>query len=111
VDALVGRASALRDVTIMQALTPGEPTYATPAVSRSFRVTSFFLHGDLRAPVMHEGRADFVPIFLSEVPGLFRERYPLDWVLVQLSPPGPPRHLHHGRVGRRGAVARHLLRS
>jgi len=86
VDALVGRAPTLRDVTIMQALTVGEPTYATPATRESFRVTSFFLNGDLRAAV-HEGRADFVPIFLSEVPGLFRERYPLDWVLVQLSPP------------------------
>jgi acyl-CoA hydrolase len=73
VAALVARAEALRDVAVIQAITLDEAAYAAPEMAASFRVTTFFLGSNTRAAV-HEGRADFVPIFLSEVPGLFLER-------------------------------------
>src|SRR4029453_2720832 len=50
---------------------------------------SFFVGPELRKPVA-EGRADFMPIFLSQIPGLFSSgRIALDVALVQLSPPAP----------------------
>jgi acetyl-CoA hydrolase len=50
------------------------------------RVNSMFISENVRAAV-NEGRADFTPIFLSEIPGLFRDQMPIDVALVHLSPP------------------------
>jgi acetyl-CoA hydrolase len=51
------------------------------------RVNTLFISPNVRTAV-HEGRADFTPVLLSEVPLLFREGHlPLDVVLVQVSPP------------------------
>src|SRR5689334_12912349 len=52
-----------------------------------FRSTSLFTGPALREPIA-EGYADFMPVFLSDIPGLFtNRRIPLDAALVQLSPP------------------------
>jgi 4-hydroxybutyrate CoA-transferase len=54
---------------------------------RSFRDKSFFVGSNLRGPV-NSGQADYIPIFFSEVPSLFRSgRVPLDICLVQVSEP------------------------
>ena len=55
-------------------------------VCRQLRLTTSFVGSELREPVA-DGRADFIPVFLSETPALFRTRHPLDWAMVQLSPP------------------------
>lgn len=86
VAAMTARAAELRDVSVVHILTLGAAPYVEPNMAASFRHTSFFVGSNVRAAI-HEGRADFVPVFLHEVPGLFAQQYPLDWALVQLSPP------------------------
>jgi acyl-CoA hydrolase len=86
VEAIAARANELRDVSIWHLPLLGKVPFVTPEFSRSFRLTTSFIGPDLREPVA-EGRADFVPVFLSETPGLFGARYPIDWAVVQLSPP------------------------
>jgi acetyl-CoA hydrolase len=84
---LVGRAEHLRDVELTHILTFAEAPYAAPQYQESFRVNALFIGHNVRTAV-HEGRADFTPIFLSEIPGLFRNGLlPLDVVLISLSPP------------------------
>lgn len=86
VDAMTARAPELRDVNVLHILTLGNAPYVAPEYAESFRHTAFFIGHNVRSAVQ-EGRADFMPIFLGEIPALFAERLPLDWALVQLSPP------------------------
>jgi acyl-CoA hydrolase len=77
----------LRDVRLYHLHLSGPVRFAEPAHAAQFRSVSLFTGGSLR-PAVQEGRADFVPVFLSEIPGLFtRRRIPLDVAIVQLSPP------------------------
>lgn len=66
----------------------GGPTpFAEPEHSGRFRSISFFTGSAQRKPI-EEARADFIPIFLSDIPGLFQSgQIPLDAALLQLSPP------------------------
>ena len=65
----------------------GEAPYADPKHAKSFKVNNFFVGSNVRKGVQ-EGRLDYLPIFLSEVPRLFRRNVlPLDAALVQVSPP------------------------
>ncbi|HLF56280.1 MAG TPA: acetyl-CoA hydrolase/transferase C-terminal domain-containing protein [Thermoanaerobaculia bacterium] len=87
VEALAARAGELTEVEIVHLHTEGPAPYAAPGMERSFRVRCLFIGPNLRAAV-EEGRADYVPVFLSDVPGLFRQGIlPLDVALVQVSPP------------------------
>lgn len=86
-EALAGRADELRDVSIYQLHVEGDAPYASPAFQDSFRVNNFFVGKNVRKAV-HEGRADFIPVFLSEVPLLFRNGIiKLDVAVLQVSPP------------------------
>src|SRR5690349_4066727 len=69
---LARRAPELRDVEIIHILTAGTSAWVTPEVSSAFRDNSLFIGPNVRAAVQ-QGRADFTPVFLSEVPRLFRE--------------------------------------
>jgi acyl-CoA hydrolase len=85
--ALTDRADELRVVEIVSLHTEGEAPYADPALSRSFRVNALFVGPNVRQAV-EDGRADYLPVFLSEVPQLFRTGIlPLDVALIQVSPP------------------------
>ncbi len=87
--ALVERARAdeIHDVTIHQILTIGNADYVAPDMTGKIRVNTMFISPNVRKAVQ-EGRADFTPVFLNEVPKLFKQRYiPLDVALVHLSPP------------------------
>ena len=87
VEALTARAGELRVVEIVQLHTEGSAPYAAPALARSFRVNALFVGANVRSAVQ-EGRADYLPVFLSEVPQLFRGGLlPLDVALVTVSPP------------------------
>lgn len=86
VEAMTERHADLRGVEIYSILTLGGAPYVAPQYAESFRHVAFFIGHNVREAVQ-AGRADFMPIFLSEIPALFRERVPLDWALVQLSPP------------------------
>jgi len=87
VEALVARAGRLADTEIVNVLTLGVALYTEEHFADHFRCNSFFVGPNTRTAV-NECRADYTPIFLSELPGLFRRgQIPLDWALVQVSPP------------------------
>ena len=87
VDAMVGRASELRDVTVLHLLTLGKAEYAQEQYQDSFRVKALFIGKNIRDAV-NEGRAEYMPIFLSEIPRLFESgTVPVDVCLIQVSPP------------------------
>jgi 4-hydroxybutyrate CoA-transferase len=85
--AMTARAAELRRVELVHLHTEGEAPYARPEYRESFHTKCLFIGANLRAAVA-EGRADYIPVFLSEVPALFRKGVlPLDAALVQVSPP------------------------
>jgi acyl-CoA hydrolase len=87
VDALVARAGELRNVEIVHMKTLGSADYTRPEYEGHFRHRGLFLGENVREAVAN-GRADYTPIFLSEIEGLFESgALPLDVVLMQVSPP------------------------
>ena len=87
--ALVQRARAdqVEGVRIHQVLTIGDAEYVSPDLEGKLRVNTMFISANVRKAV-NEGRADFTPIFLHEIPGLFRKGIvPLDVAFIHLSPP------------------------
>lgn len=87
IDAMCARAPELHNVEIVQMHTEGPAPYADPGMEGRFRVNAVFVGSNLRAAVQ-EGRADYLPVFLSEVPALFRkEVLPIHVALIQVSPP------------------------
>jgi acyl-CoA hydrolase len=88
-DALVARAPELRDVSMVHLHTEGPGPHLQPELAASFRHRALFIGPNARAAV-NCGRADFVPVFLSDVPALFSSgALPLDAVFVNVSPPDP----------------------
>jgi 4-hydroxybutyrate CoA-transferase len=86
-DALVTRASELRDVGMIHLHIEGPGPHLVPEMAAHFRHRALFVGPNARAAV-NEGRADYVPVFLSDVPRLFdRGALPLDAVLVNATMP------------------------
>ena len=87
VDALVARAPAVRGVEIVHMMTLGSADYTRPEYEGHFRHRGLFLGANVREAVA-AGRADYTPIFLSEIEGLIESgAMPIDVVLMQVSPP------------------------
>jgi acyl-CoA hydrolase len=87
VDALVARAPQVRDVEVVHMMTLGSADYTKPEYEGHFRHRGMFLGSNVRAAVA-AGRADYTPIFLSEIENLvITGAMPLDVVLLQVSPP------------------------
>ena len=87
VRALVARAPELEDVELIHHLTLGEAPYLDPELAGRFRCSDCFVGANTREAV-NEGRADYVPIHLHEMPRLFRRGVvDLDCAMVVLSPP------------------------
>lgn len=87
IDAMVGRAHELKDVTLLHILTLGKAEYASKQYADSFKVHALFIGANVRAAV-NEGRADYIPIFLGEIPKLIESgEVPVDVCLIQVSPP------------------------
>lgn len=85
VQALAGR--PIEDVEITHLLTLGVAPYTHEALAGRFRANSFFISQNVR-PAVQEGRADYTPIFLSEIPRLFHSgQMPIDVALIQVTPP------------------------
>ena len=83
----LARRTDLEDVTLYHLPLEGPVPWTAPAHAGRFRSVSLFTGANMRQAVQ-EGRADFVPIFLSDVPSLFSSgAVRLDAALVQLSPP------------------------
>jgi 4-hydroxybutyrate CoA-transferase len=87
VDAMCDRAFELENIEVIHLLTVGKPRYSLPEMEGHIRHNALFIGRNVRKAV-NEGRADFTPIFLSEIPGLFyRGILPIDVALVHVSPP------------------------
>ncbi|HUI74719.1 MAG TPA: acetyl-CoA hydrolase/transferase C-terminal domain-containing protein [Candidatus Acidoferrum sp.] len=91
VEALLQRAPSVRNVEVVHLLTLGNADYVKPEMAPHFRHNAFFIGRNVREAV-NEGRADYTPVYLSEVEQLFESgAMPLDVALIQVSPPD-----HHG---------------
>ncbi len=87
IQALLQRAPELRDVEIVHMLTLGRADYTLPEYEGHFRHNGLFLGHNVRAAVA-AGRADYTPIYLSEIEKLFWSgQMPLDVAFIQTSPP------------------------
>lgn len=85
--ALLSRAGELSKVELVAISTLGEIDWARPAVRESFFLNSLFVSANVRAWVNGPG-ADYTPVFLSEIPALFRQGHlPIDVAILQVSPP------------------------
>ena len=86
-DALVARAPELEAVSVVHLHCEGPGPHLTPEMAPHFRHRALFIGPNARAAV-NEGRADYVPAFLSDVPRLFESgMLPLDFVFVNATPP------------------------
>ena len=87
IEAMTSRHNELRDVYIYHLHTEGEAPYVNPEYKDSFHTHAFFVAKNVRNAIK-EGYADYIPIFLSEVPHLFnRGIINLDVAVIQVSPP------------------------
>ncbi len=103
IEALTERCRELRGVEVVHLHTHGDAPYVAEDLEGHVRHNALFCGPNVRAAVQ-AGRADFTPVFLSEVPYLFADgTLPIDVALVQVSPPDP-----HGfcRLGTSVATAR-----
>ncbi|MFT5143133.1 MAG: 4-hydroxybutyrate CoA-transferase [Rhodothermales bacterium] len=85
--AMTARASELRNVEVVHLHTEGVAPYTNPEYRESFHTNALFVGSNARQAVA-EGGADYIPVFLSETPALFRRNVlPLDVAMVHVSPP------------------------
>jgi len=85
--ALAQRKDELHSVELVHVLLLGEDPLSTPDMEGHFRHNSLFV-GPADRKAINEGRADYIPIFLHQIPGLFLSgQMPLDVAILQLSPP------------------------
>lgn len=86
-DALTERAAELRNVEVCHLHTEGEARYANPSLAESFHVNSFFIGANVRH-TLKAGNGSYTPVFLSELPHLFRKNVlPIDVAFIHVSPP------------------------
>ncbi len=86
-DALVARAPELEDVRVSHLHIEGPAPHLAPAMAGHFRHLALFIGANARAAV-NEGRADYIPAFLSDVPALFASgALPVDTVFLNTSRP------------------------
>src|SRR6185437_12018597 len=84
VDAMVTHGAHLADNEIVHLMTLGPAPYVAPEHASRFRHTAFFIGANVRSAVQ-EGRADFMPVFLSEIPRLITSRrVRIDVALIQV---------------------------
>ena len=87
VEAMTRIAGNLADVEIVELLTKGNAPYAEKKYASSFKINSFFIGHNVRE-VIQEGRGDYTPILMSDIPRLFNSgQLPLDVALIQVTPP------------------------
>jgi acyl-CoA hydrolase len=85
--ALSERASELKNVEVCHLHTEGPAPYANPELAESFHVNSFFIGKNVRH-TLAAGNGSYTPVFLSELPYLFRKKVlHLDVVFIHVSPP------------------------
>ncbi len=87
VEALTARGPELYDVEVLHLATMGAAPYTAAEYEDHFRHNALFICKNVRAAVQ-DGRADYIPIFLSEIEQLFEDgTLPIDVALIQTTPP------------------------
>ncbi len=87
VRALVDTAGGPEDTELLNVLTMGVAPYTDPKYADRFRANAFFIGNSMRDAV-GQVRADYTPIFFSQIPEMFRTgRLPIDVALIMVSPP------------------------
>ncbi len=87
INAMTDRSDELRNVEVCHLHTEGKAPYADPVLRDSFHVNSFFLGPNVRHTIK-AGNGSYTPVFLSEVPILFKRNIiDIDITLIQVSPP------------------------
>jgi acyl-CoA hydrolase/ribosomal protein S18 acetylase RimI-like enzyme len=83
----LGEREDVADVEVLHIMTIGEAPYARAAKTGRFRHNAFFIGANVREAIA-SGDADYTPVFLSEIPSLFRtRRLPIDFALISTTPP------------------------
>ncbi|NOR13524.1 MAG: 4-hydroxybutyrate CoA-transferase [Candidatus Aminicenantes bacterium] len=94
--ALAARKDELKDVELAHVLLLGDDPLSKPEMEGHFRHNSLFV-GPADRKAINEGRADYVPIFLHQIPNLFyANQMPLDAVMLHLSPPDEHGFMSYG---------------
>jgi acyl-CoA hydrolase len=87
VEALMRRGPELSNVEIVHMMTMGCAPYVAPEMVGHFRHNAVFIGANVREAI-NDGRADYTPIYLSEIEGLFESgEMPIDVALIEVSPP------------------------
>jgi 4-hydroxybutyrate CoA-transferase len=87
VEALIKRAPHVQDVEIVHMMTMGGAPYVAPEMAGHFRHNAVFIGSNVREAI-NDGRADYTPVYLSEIEDLFESgAMPIDVALIEVSPP------------------------
>jgi acyl-CoA hydrolase len=86
VEAMTRRGHELSNVEVVSIHTEGPVPYAADEFEDNFKISVFFAGANIRQHIQR-GRASYIPIFLSEIPGLFRTEMPVDVALINVSKP------------------------
>lgn len=87
IEALMERTGELNDVELVAISTLGDGMFDHPDFGKSFHINSLFVSANVRQKV-NSAHGDYVPVFLSEIPLLFRRgMMPLDVAMLHVSPP------------------------
>ncbi|WP_337843197.1 GNAT family N-acetyltransferase [Rheinheimera sp.] len=85
---LMTHAKGLHDIELVQMMVLGDNPWVEPGLQDLFKVNALFIGGEQVRQAVAEGRADYTPCFMSEIPSLFKQEVlPLDAALVMVSPP------------------------
>lgn len=88
IDDLIKHSKGFSDIELVHMLALGDTRWAKEEYRQLFKVNTFFIHGEEVRRAVDEGRADYTPVFLSEMSSLFSDgTLPLDAALVMVSPP------------------------
>ncbi|MBL0711762.1 MAG: GNAT family N-acetyltransferase [Colwellia sp.] len=88
IDDLIANSNNLHDIEVVHILTLSENVWAKPEHKNLFKVNSLFIGGKNIREAIAEGRGDYTPCFISDIPRLFNENsLPLDVALIMVSPP------------------------
>lgn len=87
INAMSNRSEELKNVEVCHLHLEGETPYANPDLKESFHVNSFFIGKNVRH-TLSAGNGPYTPVFLSELPLLFKRNIlPLDVTLIHVSVP------------------------
>jgi len=96
VKSLSAKKAELKDVELVHVLLLGDDPFSQPEMEGHFRHNSLFV-GPADRKAINEGRADYVPIFLHQIPNLFYSgQMPLDAALLHLSSPDEHGFMSYG---------------